>query len=178
MSDDRPAPASTASQGWGVAAGVLAVVALAVGYVVTRPVAAPRAAAPESATSDALVPVPDPTGEVARASGDAVAPPVVEAGGRIELDLAAIAEQPRVALRLAVPTPPDSAAPLRWRLLGEGFEPEWAEAPLAPAEGDAAQSEARIEIDGPSLSRGRYVVELETRERSHFPLRRYELLVR
>ena len=37
---------------------------------------------------------------------------------------------------------------------------------------------ARVEIDPAFLRPGRYVVEMKTTERSHFPLRRYALEVR
>ena len=97
----------------------------------------------------------------------------VESGGTLELAMASLPSTP-LAVDLMFPEPSTASAPLPVRIVahdGRLLEMQ------ARVSGDTRRR-ARIEIPPDWLSPGRYIVELKTTERSHFPLRRYALEVR
>jgi len=76
-----------------------------------------------------------------------------------------------VPLRLGQPEIPGST--LEGRILTEGRVLE-----LSAAVGDESTDVAQIEVASDFLTPGRYIVEIKTSERSHFPMRRYAIEVR
>lgn len=185
---ERTSDAARGGRGWGLALGTAAAMAAIALWVATRPVAAPP---PEGAPSGGDAPTTAAReadaaarGESDRAPDDAREPappgpaPLVRSGETLALDAARVAERATFAVRVALPTPPPGAPPARARLLGDGIEPQWREVRVAPGADAGADGEATIELFAPELVPGRYVIEVETRERSHMPLRRYAIEVR
>jgi hypothetical protein len=78
-----------------------------------------------------------------------------------------------LAIRLQLAQPEDPGAPLSGRIVTEGRVLD-----LAAVVGGDASDVAEVEIASDWLTPGRYVIEIRTSERSHFPLRRYALEVR
>jgi hypothetical protein len=74
-----------------------------------------------------------------------------------------------VALNLEVSEPSAIREPFTGRILSEGRAP----LALSAASLAADRRAASVEIDADWLSPGRYIVEVHTTERTHFPLRRY-----
>ncbi len=112
---------------------------------------------------------PGPTQPGAAAEPGSLA---VDSGQTLRLPAARLA-QARLAVDLLFPEPSTSAGPLSARILA----PDGRVLELEAAVGGADRRRASIEIDSAWLSPGRYIVELQTTERSHFPLRRYALEV-
>jgi len=126
---------------------------------------APAAAAQAPAASTPSGPPrADPAGENRVESGETVV--------FSETDLAA--GQP-VVVYLLMPEPPPDVGALSVRLLSVDGRQLETEAVVAAGDRGAA----RLEFDAAFLSRsGRYLVELKTKEKTHFPLRRYVIEVR
>jgi hypothetical protein len=78
-----------------------------------------------------------------------------------------------VELDLLLPDPLPEAGPIPLRIYSEDGTLREGIALPSSEEGLSA----RIEIDPAWLARGRYILEIRTPERSHFPLRRYVLEV-
>ena len=92
----------------------------------------------------------------------------------IVVDLASVPDGAPVAFDLGVPAPPEDVPSLDVRLLSVDrrvFE-------TAGAIGGDARDVARVEVEPGWLTPGRYLVEVKTKERTHFPLRRFVLEVR
>jgi len=102
------------------------------------------------------------TGEIAIASGET-----------IEIDSKSLEAGTPVVVRLDLGVPSATGEPRPVHLLGPNGIVRRGVAALG--EGRAS---ARYEIDPAWLEPGRYVIEVETTEPSHFPLRRYALEVR
>jgi hypothetical protein len=79
-----------------------------------------------------------------------------------------------VALNLQLVEPAANGDPLAGRILTEGRVPLGLSAAILGED----RRTARVEIEAGWLLPGRYVIEVHTTERSHFPLRRYALEVR
>jgi hypothetical protein len=101
-------------------------------------------------------------GETAVASGEAV-----------ELDSRTLAPGKPVVLRLLLAEPSRTAEPLAGRLIGT----DGRTLDLAGALG-ADRLDARVEVDPGFLRPGRYMLEVATTEQSHFPRRRYVIIVK
>ena len=78
------------------------------------------------------------------------------------------------ALHLRLAEPSVDGDPLAGRILSEGRAP----LDLSAAILGEDRRTATVEIEADWLSPGRYVIEVQTTERTHFPLRRYALEVR
>jgi len=131
----------------------------------------PPAPEPIAAPAPALPPlpfppqpgVPDAAGELRIASNQA-----------IEIEAASLVPGKPVVVRLVLGEPSRDAAPRPVRVISEDRRVLEGEGALGEGLADA-----RFEIDSAFLTRpGRYVIEIKTTELSHFPLRRYALVVR
>lgn len=96
------------------------------------------------------------------------------AGDTLEISADALPAGRPVALNLDLAEPSANGDPLAGRIFSEGRVPLDLSAAIL---GDERRT-ARVEIDADWLSPGRYVIEVRTTERTHFPLRRYALEVR
>jgi hypothetical protein len=95
----------------------------------------------------------------------------VAAGDTIVLRKAMLEPGKPVVLSLDLGEPSQTGEPRPARLLGPKGPIKATEATL-----DAARTGARFVIDPASLTGpGRYIVEVQTTERSHFPIRRYAI---
>lgn len=92
----------------------------------------------------------------------------------IVVDLASVPEGAPVAFDLGVPAPPQDVPSLDVRVLS--VDRRVFETVGAVASDD--RTHASVEVEAGWLTPGRYLVEVKTTERSHFPLRRYVLEVR
>lgn len=104
------------------------------------------------------------------AVGEATAP--VPSGATLVVSRSSLGASPQFAVKLQLAQPEDSGEPLTGRILTEGRALDLSAAVI----GDASDV-AQVEIDADWLTPGRYVIEVHTSERSHFPLRRYALEV-
>jgi hypothetical protein len=145
--------------------------AIGVGYAL-RPTAergappaapAPAASQPAPAAPEAVAP--------AAATGEL---PMAKAGGTLRLDRASFpASGPvRVNLELPVASADDSPRPVR--LVSQ---PDHRILQINGAVG-SDRNAATIDVDSGYLPPGTYLVEIQTTEQSHFPLRRYFIIVR
>jgi hypothetical protein len=149
--------------------------ALGIGYALrpnverTAPPDAPAAPAPQ-ATSE---PTPAAPEVPAAPAPPAAGVPIAKAGGTLQLDRASFpaAGPVRVTLELPVTSADDSPRPVR--LVSQ--DQRVLEISGAVESGRTA---ATIDVDSGYLQPGSYLVEIETTERSHFPLRRYFIIVR
>jgi len=146
--------------------------ALGVGYALRptpEPVASP---APAPAASEAAPAAPAATDVPAPVASTAV--PIAKAGGTLELDRASFpASGPvRVSLELPVESADDSPRPVR--LVSQ---PDHRILELTGGL-ESGRTAATIEVDPAYLQPGTYLVEVQTTEQSHFPLRRYFINVR
>jgi hypothetical protein len=79
-----------------------------------------------------------------------------------------------VGVDLLLPDPIEGDEPLGFRIVSpDGRRLEGQASP-----GGDDRRRARVQIEPGWLSQGRYLVELRTREKSHFPIRRFVLDVR
>lgn len=119
-------------------------------------------------------PTPEPTREPAPnprvASGPG--PHAIDSGATLVVDLAALGDVPRVALALRMP--PEA--------IGDEPPPVRVVAPdgrLLHGQGTLGEPDSvGFALDPTWLRPGRYLIEVKTAERSHFPLRRYAVEVR
>jgi hypothetical protein len=95
-------------------------------------------------------------------------------GETLEIPADALSAGRVVALNLQLAEPSANRDPLAGRILSEGRVP----LDLSAAILGEDRHIARVEIEANWLSPGRYVIEVQTTERTHFPLRRYALEVR
>ena len=95
---------------------------------------------------------------------------VLESGQTLSIAAADVADGLTLDLRLGEPS--TTADPLEGRILTEGRE-----LPLTAAVSDDRNS-VRIAVPPGWLSPERYVIEIKTTEKTHFPLRRYAVEVR
>jgi hypothetical protein len=95
-------------------------------------------------------------------------------GETLEIPADALPAGRVVALNLQLAEPSANRDPLAGRILSEGRVP----LDLSAAILGEDRHIARVEIEANWLSPGRYVIEVRTTERTHFPLRRYALEVR
>jgi hypothetical protein len=152
--------------------GVL--LALGIGYALrpnaerTAPPDVPAAPAPQAASE------PTPAAPDVPAPPAATGTPIAKAGGTLQLDRAAFpASGPvRVSLELPVTSADDSPRPVR--LISQ---PDHRILEISGAV-ESGRTAATIAVDSGYLQPGTYLVEMETTERSHFPLRRYFIIVR
>lgn len=94
--------------------------------------------------------------------------------GRLVLESSELAEGVPLTVHLALPEPSHDGEPRPVRLISQ---PDHRILELDGAlSGD--RTTAAIEVDPAYLTPGVYLVEVRTTERSHFPLRRYGILVR
>ena len=118
--------------------------------------------------------LPGPAGP--RSPDPAAAPATghrVESGATLELSLEELPPDAPVRVSLLLGVPSTSADPRPVRVIAE------ADRRVLETEGhlDAERGAATFEIEPGWLQPGRYVVEVRTTERSHFPLRRYAIQV-
>jgi hypothetical protein len=152
-----------------LAAALAALAALAVYVVLTgRAPEAPPAPAPVPA-AETPTPAQDPV-SIDAAQSDAQA---LASGAALVLDAASLRPGEPVKLRLDLATPSDTDEPRPVRVAAEDGRSLELAAPLG-----AERREARVELDPGFLKPGRYLVEVETTEKSHFPIRRYVLVIR
>jgi len=95
-------------------------------------------------------------------------------GETLEISADALPAGRAVALNLQLAEPSANSEPLAGRILSEGRVP----LDLSAAIRGEDRRTARVEIEAGWLSPGRYVIEVQTTERTHFPLRRYALEIR
>ncbi len=96
----------------------------------------------------------------------------IATGGTLVVPRADLADAATLALKLLMPAEAVGPAPLPTRILApDGRRIE------TSSSADANRDGVRLEISAAWLSPGRYLIEVTTRDRSHFPLRRYALEV-
>ena len=115
---------------------------------------------PHSAEASPAEPTRDPAAPLATGATLVVERALLRPGEPLQLDL----ELPDVAGGIDV---------LSARMLSEASE----ETPLEVRIADARTS-VQVSIDAAALPPGRYLIEIKTSERTHFPLRRYVLEIR
>lgn len=128
------------------------------------------------------LPIPAPTAtEPALASPAAPAPPAAPAtshavapSGTLVLERAAFPTSGPVRVSLELPEMSADAEPRPVRLVSQ---PDHRILEL-PGALESGRTAAAIEVDPGYLQPGTYLVEVQTTERSHFPLRRYFIIVR
>ena len=98
----------------------------------------------------------------------------IRSGETLELPYAELPRRGQLVVNLLMPAPSASPVPLKVRVIGEDSRVYESQGVLDP--GDPRR--AATGIDAAWLKRGRFVIELMTKERSHFPLRRYALEIR
>ena len=176
MAEAGPRGGSTARPiSWRVLVLAIGMAATAVGLVAFSILDTERALPAEPAPPPAAK-EPAPSSAVAVAA-PAAAPPApgplaVASGQTLTLSATSLPAARPLAVDLLFPEPSTSAEPLPARVLALDGRVLEMEAPLG-----AGRRSAVIEIPSEWLSPGRYVVEVQTTERSHFPLRRYVLQV-
>jgi hypothetical protein len=147
--------------------------ALGIGYALrptAQPGALPAASPTPTSAAPAAAPAPPADPTMARATGT----PLAKAGGTLQIDRASFpASGPvRVSLELPVASADDSPRPVR--LVSQ---PDHRILEINGAVG-SDRSAATIDVDAGYLQPGTYLVEMKTTEASHFPLRRYFIVVR
>jgi hypothetical protein len=153
-------------------AGVL--IALGVGFAALHrdradePAAAAPANPPTPPPSQAT-PAPAEPAPVATSESHPVA-----AGATLQLDRAAFPKSGPVRVSLGLPETSADAEPRPVRVVSQ---PDHRILEL-PGALDSGRTAATIEMDADYLQPGTYLVEVQTTERSHFPLRRYFIIVR
>jgi hypothetical protein len=130
------------------------------------PAASPAIPAPEASVPAFAPPPPPPA---APATSHSVAP-----SGKLELERAAFPTSGPVRVSLELPEMSADAEPRPVRLVSQ---PDHRILEL-PGALDSGRTAATIEVDPNYLQPGTYLVEMQTTERSHFPLRRYVIVVR
>lgn len=98
----------------------------------------------------------------------------IRSGETLELPYAALPRRGQLVVNLLMPAPSASQVPLKVRVIGEDSRVYESQGVLDPSD----PRRAATGIDAAWLKRGRFVIELMTKERSHFPLRRYALEIR
>jgi hypothetical protein len=154
-----------------VAVGLGLVSAVAVFVWLSRRTEEPAGApTPPAATASADEPADGPARRAAAAQAGELA---IASGETIEIAAASLVPGRPVALRLFLGEPSKTAEPLPVRVYAADGRASETQGLLG---GD--RLDARVEIDGASLAPGRNIVEVQTTERSHFPMRRYAIEVR
>ena len=95
-------------------------------------------------------------------------------GETLEIPADALPADRALELNLQLAEPSASSDPLAGRILSEGRAPLHLSAAILGED----RRTARVAIEANWLSPGRYVIEVQTTERTHFPLRRYAFEVR
>jgi hypothetical protein len=98
---------------------------------------------------------------------------VIASGGTLVLASAELPAGQPLALSLDLEVRPERFDPHPTRIMTVGREPLDIVAVIDPTDPTRAQ----IEVPPGWLAPGRYVVDVKTTERSHFPLRRYQILI-
>lgn len=156
---------------WRVLVLAVGMAATAVGLVAFSILDTERALPPESAPPPAAEPAP--SSGVAAAAPAASGPLAVGSGQTLTLSATSLPAARPLAVELRLPEPSADADPRPVRVYAPDGRQLEIQAPLA----DSERRGVRVEIPAAWLAPGRYVVEVETTERSHFPLRRYVLQV-
>jgi hypothetical protein len=151
------------------------VLALGIGYALRphagreTPPAAPAAPVPPSASAPPAVAPPAPAPPAAPAG-----PPRAKAGGTLQLDRASFPASGAVHVSLELPVASTDDEPRPVRLISQ---PDHR---ILQVRGkiESGRGAAAIDVDQSYLQPGTYLVEVETTEQSHFPLRRYFIIVR
>jgi hypothetical protein len=162
-----------------VAAGGAIAVAVAVGLRVfwspVSPDNASSGAAEESLPRAAVASDPPTPPEAAPEPPDPdLEGLVLRSGATLEIARASLSSDEPVIVNLLLPEPSRTSEPLAVRVLA--FDGRTLETRGALHEAD--RRSARFELQADWLSPGRYIIEMKTTERTHFPLRRYALEVR
>jgi len=100
-------------------------------------------------------------------------PHAVDSGGTLVFGSEVLAEMGELALALRMPPDAIGSEPLPVRVLAPDGRQLHAQARIG-----ADPESVGLALDPAWLKPGRYVIEVKTAERSHFPLRRYALEVR
>src|SRR5262245_53662006 len=130
----------------------------------------PAAGGPGSEPVGVEPPGPPPARTVDEPQAGEIA---IASGGTVEINAGSLREGTPVVVRLDLGVPSHTDEPRPVRLLGpDGF------VRLGAGVLGEGRVSARYEIDPAWLKPGRYVIEVQTTELSHFPLRRYALEVR
>jgi hypothetical protein len=151
-----------------IALGIAAAIGISL-LLLMRNAAGPDGEESRTPASATPAPVEAPAGIAAGGGGELR----VAAGETLVLEPAAREPGRPVVLQLVLGEPSLTAEPRAVRVLGPNGRMLEGEASL----GDD-RMDARFEIDPAWLSPGHYLVEVQTTERSHFPVRRYVLEVR
>jgi len=175
-----PASRSASVSRWVVAAGAIAVaVAVASGLRICWSPVSPENPSPgarEESPPRAAVASDPPTPR--EAAPELPAPNldglVLRSGATLEIARASLSSDEPVVVNLLLPEPSRASEPLAVRVVA--FDGRTLETRGALHEAD--RRSARFELQADWLSPGRYIIEMKTTERTHFPLRRYALEVR
>ncbi|MDJ0852395.1 MAG: hypothetical protein QNK04_28830 [Myxococcota bacterium] len=98
----------------------------------------------------------------------------IESGQTLDLDSAALPDDRPLVLQLELGEPSRDLEPRPVRIIGPDGRLFHTHGPVDESD----RLSARIEVDSEWLTPGRYIVEVKTTERTHFPLRRYALEIR
>ena len=173
-----PAARGASASRWVATAGAIAV-AVAIGLRVcwspVSPESASLEAREESLPRAAVASDPPTPGEAAPELPDPnLEGLVLRSGATLEIARASLSTGEPVVVNLLLPEPSRTSEPLAVRVLA--FDGRTLETRGALHEAD--RRSARFELQADWLSPGRYIIEMKTTERTHFPLRRYALEVR
>ena len=97
----------------------------------------------------------------------------VASGETLTLSAAALEREPAVTIGLDLGVPSADGAPRPARVIAPDGRLLEQQAPVEASE----RRTASLTLDSEWLRPGRYIVEVKTTERSHFPLRRYAVVV-
>jgi len=129
--------------------------------------------APDAGSGAAVAPSDDPGAPAPPPSSAPVPALRIAEGGRISIDAASLRDVEVLALRLALADEARGSEPLSVRVVS--LDGRRIETTAAPAAGSG--SGLRLELEPEWLRPGRYLIEVTTAERTHFPLRRYVIEV-
>lgn len=168
-------PRGAAPFSWPLAAALGVALALGIGWWVTRE-------PPAAGSSEAATPIHAEPRHAAPAAQPAEAPEapaaepgglVIESGGRLVIRADELPSGEPLVVQLRLGEPSADAAPRPVRVAAVDGRTLELEGRLG-----ADRMAARIDLDPAWLRPGRYLVEVRTTERTHFPARRYVIEVR
>ena len=125
----------------------------------------------ESSHVDSSTPPSDSSPELVGPLPPAAPANRITEGGRLSIDATSLRDGDVLALGLGLPEEAQGEEPLSVRVVSvDGRRLETTAVPAAGSE-----SGLRLEIDPEWLAPGRYMIEVRTAEKTHFPIRRYVL---
>jgi hypothetical protein len=171
--------------GVGIAAAIVGWFVVGLGREAPEAESRAEAALPVGSSASPRGPAPQPTAATNATLSDSGSDPVGPAplaapdvriadGGRLSIDADSLREGEVLAIGLGLADEARGEEPVTVRIVS--VDGRHRETTAAPARGSG--SGLRLEIDPEWLTPGRYMIEVSTAEKTHFPVRRYVLEVR